>query len=382
LKQQNLITYFIDVPYSLSMPRELAFYGYEKRAAAATPPSHPTHSNITARNRLVFGSMYRGGERGDWRINLANCTLSQTHVESHVHCLASGGCRVAGMRRSRRDRRPPAVTPLENLYVRSRVVTNLPTVHGSLAPASKPAELFLDGSNALGFRDARTAFVDLSRVPARTFSKRLSILLTTFYEQLVSQETYGGDMPPDLARYHTVAAPADDLRSIVDDGFVARTAPTSPLDERGYKAFHRQLGERVQRALNGSALQAVGVVASATAMQRREVYACQFGWLAMLLLAAGTLGALGVAALLMAARCVLAPDMLRYVASMTYTPAAAYFSTPPGGTAMPAMLRAQLLRDVVVRISDVRGDSEVGEVAFVAVDERDVRPLENARLYI
>jgi hypothetical protein len=37
---------------------------------------------------------------------------------------------------------------------------------------------------------------------------------------------------------------------------------------------------------------------------------------------------------------------------------------------------------VVVRIGDVRGDSEVGELAFVAVDECDVQPLDKARLYI
>jgi hypothetical protein len=326
---RSLITYFIDMPYALAMPRELAFYGYEKEGAAAMLP-HLT-DNITVPNRLVFGSLYRRSKRGEWRINLTNCTLFQTHVESQVHCLASGGCRIARMRRSRCDRRPQAVTPLDNLYVRSRVVTNLPIVYGSLTPASKPAELFLDGSDALGFRNVSTAFVDLSHVPARTFSKRLSIVLTTFYEQLMSQATYSGGLPAELARYHVVAAPAEDLRSLVSsdgDSFVVRTAPSQPLDTLRYKAFHRQLAERVQRELNGSTLQAITIATSATVTQRREVYACRFGWLAMLLLVVGTLGTLGAAALLLAARCTLTSDMLRFVASMPYAPAT-HFSTPP-----------------------------------------------------
>ncbi len=146
-------------------------------------------------------------------------------------------------------------------------MTNLPIVHGLRTPGSKPTEPLLNGSNALGFRDARTTFVDLSRVPARIFSMRLNFVLTSFYEQLVSLETYGGDMPPELARCHTIATPADDLTSLVGDrdSFVARTALTSPLAKPGYEVIHLPLVERVQRALNGSVLQAVAVAFSATA---------------------------------------------------------------------------------------------------------------------
>jgi hypothetical protein len=79
---RSLITYFVDTPYTLAMPRELVFYGHDKLAAT---------DNITGRNELVFGSMYRGGKSSDWHINLANCILFQAHFEWKEQCLACGG---------------------------------------------------------------------------------------------------------------------------------------------------------------------------------------------------------------------------------------------------------------------------------------------------
>jgi hypothetical protein len=125
----------------------------------------------------------------------------------------------------------------------------------------------------------------------------------------------------------------------------------------------------------------VSAATSATAAAPAEVFVCRFAWLAVLLLASGTLFLLGGAAVVLAWRSTLAPDMLRCVASMTYANSSV-FSTPPGGTALSAMQRARLLRNVTVRIGDTTGDNgAVGEIAFVAADERKVRSLEHRRLY-
>ncbi len=101
--------------------------------------------------------------------------------------------------------------------------------------------------------------------------------------------------------------------------------------------------------------------------------------MALLLLASAALFTAGVASPALQLRCALAPDMLRYVASLTY--ANPHFGTPPGGSALDGMARAKLLRRVRVRVGDVGGARDVGEVAFVAADEVETRELERTRLY-
>jgi hypothetical protein len=118
---------------------------------------------------------------------------------------------------------------------------------------------------------------------------------------------------------------------------------------------------------------------TATAAMHTPVFACQRAWCAVLLLAAAALFATGAAALALQLRATLAPDMLRYVSSMTY--ANPYFGAPPGGSALDGMERARLLRDVRVRVGDVSGGSSVGTVAFVAAKDVETRALERRRHY-
>jgi hypothetical protein len=125
----------------------------------------------------------------------------------------------------------------------------------------------------------------------------------------------------------------------------------------------------------------VSAAANGTVVASTDVFVCQFGWLAALLLASGTLfgpGVYATLALAAAGGATLAPDMLRCVASITY--ANAYFSTAPGATALDAVQRARLLRCVTMRNGDVRLNGVVGEVAFVAVDEHRLQSLDNERL--
>ncbi len=110
--------------------------------------------------------------------------------------------------------------------------------------------------------------------------------------------------------------------------------------------------------------------------------------MALLLLASAALFTAGVASPALQLRCALAPDMLRYVASMTY--ANPHFSTPPGGSALDKMarvhllcrVRVHLLRRVHVHVGDVGGARSVGEVAFVAAAEVETRDLEQTRFYV
>ncbi len=107
----------------------------------------------------------------------------------------------------------------------------------------------------------------------------------------------------------------------------------------------------------------INYATTGTATKRTENFSCQFHWLAMIWLASGTLCCFGAASFALTIHSTLAPDRLRYVASMTY--ANANFTAPPGATALDAIDRALLLRNVRVRVGDIAcEDDGIGEVGF------------------
>jgi hypothetical protein len=116
-----------------------------------------------------------------------------------------------------------------------------------------------------------------------------------------------------------------------------------------------------------------------TVTTRTRVFVYNFAWLGALLLALATLFAASTVALALQLRCTLALNMLRYVASMTYTNR--HFHMPAGGSALDGMARAQLLHDVPVRIGDItRGDGTgADEVVFAATSDAEVYELTTRR---
>ncbi len=157
-----------------------------------------------------------------------------------------------------------------------------------------------------------------------------------------------------------------------------RPTPGSVSDRTTLVEFYTQTSTFVAHRVPNS-VPFVGVATNATAVAYAAVYACHFGWLAVLLAAAAALALMSVASLALRRRRVLAPDMLRGVAGRTYDNA--FFGTPPGGSALDGMARSLLLRDVSVRISDDQDHGEVGRVAFVATACKGTARLQNDRLY-
>ena len=121
----------------------------------------------------------------------------------------------------------------------------------------------------------------------------------------------------------------------------------------------------------------IGATTNATVIHRQQIFVCNFGWLALLFTASGAIFITGLAGLLLK-RQTLAPELFGFVASMTYENP--YVRLPEGGNVLDAMERARLLKDMKVRIADVRVDDDVGHVAFTA--EGKCRKLERGRLYI
>jgi hypothetical protein len=336
------------------------------------------------RRRLVVGFLYRKSTR-DQRvsINLSNCTLSETRVEAAVFCpgerFGGGGCIVKKVRLSLGDNRPHSLTRFDNWISGDYLARELPRGLPDTQKQTSLAIKFLSGmslTNMPVMVDINKPLMrapDTSKVPPSIFSKRLSLLLNTQYDTTIATGQ-GTPTPPDFGVFGNVSEPLRDIY---------RYAPNISSHNFSSADEFTRLYHAARHNINNAMAQGMPFIAAATTATARThtpIYVCSFGWLAVLLLAAVALLASGVASLALQLRCTLAPDMLRCVASMTY--ANPHFRTPPGGTALDGMARAQLLRRMRVRVGDISGGAaEVGEVAFVALDCVAARELERERRY-
>jgi hypothetical protein len=363
------------------------FQAYMAPDTVATPLSDPTFS---APRWFVFGALYFvAGGRGGHAINLTNCTLSEIRVESAVYCprAADGGdCRVQRMRRSLADARPPALTLLDDPVTEQRTVNILPKRFQGPANASSALEHFLYGNAFAGrmllpFAANTSALsVDLARVPPDAFSRRLGIVLNTHVNHLISLNDDAA-FTDRFGALRNVSSPAADMHIFAPPPPLTATAAAAAggvLDAAAFRHFENATRARISRAMDAN-LPFVPLAATAAAQAHAPVFVCRFAWLAALLLAAAALGATGAAALALQLRGTLAPDVLRCVAA-----GLAWANAPGGGgggSALDGMARTRLLHDVRVRVGDVNGGGDVGEVAFVAVDDVPTRKLERQRLY-
>ncbi len=400
-----LMSYFIDAEGYGSLERMTASLGLD---IPRTPLGSAPKPSVAEPLRYVFGSLFATGEgrRRQEFIHLANCTLRQTHVESAVFCSSEsddggggGGCRVTKMRLSRTDQRPSTVTLLDTLLVTEIPNSTFPCAcTGSGNSSSTTWEWFLtegaitpDTVSYLSIA-RRRRFADVSQVPPETFRRRLSVLLKSYFTarlwglgdvaatdaepfDIINNHSNNNNFTTNKINNTTALLPSADMQPFV-------TMPAqAPADIAALKRFWHDLQHSMVRAL-GAGLQFLPAVAMAAASTHTPVYVCRAGWAAALLAAAGALLVAGGAALLLLRlRGTLAPDMLRCAASMAY--GNPRFATPPGGSALDGIRRAQLLRRVRVRVGDVRGgDGDVGELAFVPADKVATRALERNRLYI
>jgi hypothetical protein len=192
-------------------------------------------------------------------------------------------------------------------------------------------------------------FVDMAQVPPAAFASRLLLLLNMAYQSgLVTQSpVFLNDNPADAAAY------GFDFGRLPANGSVAQAVVDAACRLMCTRSTEAAVTHTVQ------------------------VFAYSRLWLALLFGSASVLLTLGLAGTVVGWRTYV-PDMLGYVASMTYNND--YVPLPERGGVLDAMHRARLLRNVRVKVGDVRGDGDVGLVAFTT--QRNVRPLEKGRPYI
>lgn len=342
------------------------------------------HQRFTRRNITYAGLAERRfyNNRGivQHRINAANCSLGQTHTETEVQCTQNAGCQATRMRRSATDSRPGEVTALDHPTIQDMlrylpVAFGVSTKEGATYDEERsrgvPTEQFLFDSSSFPFvlpsseDDENRGWVDISTIPPEVFSLRLGILLNTYYQIALAPFAYMGSLPMNnMSIYGPSTIPATDVNAYLPSNLTAANT-----------TFLQWWPEFSKNTFN-SGLAFVGAATNGTLSMPQEVYQCNFAWTAALFAASAILFAIGTASLVLKGQ-TLGPETFGFVSSMTYENP--YLDIPRGGTMLDAMERSRLLRDVQVQVGDVKGDREVGHIAFTA--GMPVRKLERGRLY-
>ncbi|KAF3040303.1 hypothetical protein E8E12_006936 [Didymella heteroderae] len=319
--------------------------------------------------QLTFASVYGINRGGDEQgLSITNCSLFQHHVEASVRCTGTE-CAVDRLRKSRTDTRPNALTQLEYFSITKAIAKEFPTAI-KFNEGSSPTELFMMNTSAYPFTKKagrlfpNEVYANLSDLSPEVFSRRLSLVLNT-YTQLSTQSTgYFGSLTRNLSAYGPDTLPVTDINAYLP----ANLSATEHTWDVWSTPFQQKVIDLDYPFL--------GATTTATSKSTTQIFACNFAWVALLLASSIIILITGLVAVVLKRR-TLGPEMFGFVASMTYENP--WLNLPTGGTMLDSMERARLLKDIEVQIGDVRGNEEIGHIAFAA--GVPLRKLERGRLY-
>ena len=324
---------------------------------------------LETKRELVYASLSPNGtDAGELVMNIGRCALTQHHVEASISC-DGGRCTATKLRPSTTDTRPAALTGFDHGTIMIGFAQQFPKAV-TFTQGSSPTEKFISNSSAfpfvqqVGYFDFSTSYNDLSLLPAEVFSKRLSVLMNTFYQLSMQPTGYFGGLSGNLSAYGPDTLPNDDLNAYLPSNLSATN--NTFLD--WYWEFEKNI-EDIRSPF-------IGATTMATTSHKKEIFVCDFAWLSLLLVSSTAILLTGAIALVLKRR-TLGPEMFGFVSSMTYENP--YVRIPRGGSMLDAMERARLLKDIPVRVGDVCGEEQVGRIALAA--GVPVRKLERGRLY-
>jgi hypothetical protein len=230
------------------------------------------------------------------------------------------------------------------------------------------AEIFINDTTLNSYSEIFDAgLVDLSLISKEKISARLSIVLNTNFQILTFPGSFLGNSGRNLSAYGPETTPLNAIQ-------VCFGSNAKLEDVTGFINGNR-MDDSVTDCEKGSPF----VAAASTGIETRgtESYTCHTVWLVLLLISTLILLATGVCSIVLK-QFTLAPDLFSYAISMTYENP--YVKIPRGGTSLDAIERGRLLKDLKVKIGDVEGDNEVGQIAFTSGVE--TRKLEKGRIYL
>ncbi|QDS69062.1 hypothetical protein FKW77_009901 [Venturia effusa] len=289
-------------------------------------------TNSTATGIQSFQLLSMGRTNG----SEVNCTVAQRDVISHVECQGLK-CQVNAMRPSTvavADRDPFQIIGFRNMLNQFPSVTIWRKSHLTVE-GSTPTEQWLIDPDT-NFTQIYT-FGNLSSIDKRDLGERMQILYNTFW-----QSTFGAQ--------HIVGQTSTNL---------------SYYDQAPIMA-----GTNMNISFNST-------TASGVRYGEQRLH-CDWVFVVLLLVTSIILLCAGLISVYLKEK-TLAPDILGYASSAAhenpYFPTNRTYSTHKDG-----LQRARALEDVKVMIGDVKGDSDVGHIAFAAV-QPGVQRLRKGRVY-
>ncbi|KAB8606216.1 hypothetical protein FH972_025847 [Carpinus fangiana] len=320
-------------------PRYMAMAGLPLNSSIGSP-SLNVHRHITFASRK--GPLDENADSADAPAGVLvwNCTIKSVHVESQVNCATPGQCAVHKMRKSVTDTRPETVSPLDQMTVAGNFFSSLQRANGlSHSGQSSPAEIFILNTSSSPFQvdqNLQDNYVNLEHLDPGLFGQRLSLLINTYFQLGQSPYAFLGNLPTDLTVYgdpslNPMALDIPEAQRLVFDVAPMITKETNATVDHPFETYHTNTA-----------------------------------WLVGLIVASSILLLVSLAGLLVKVLTI-APDIMGYVSSMTYHNP--YVHLPPGGGPLDGMERARLLRDIRIKIADVKGSDEVGHVALVSVED-------------
>ena len=247
------------------------------------------------------------------------CNFTPSHVESEVNC-EDDYCWVSRMRLDSGPDLPTSQTPLTHSLL-TMLQSFVQSGNPRLSPDQpSPKEYYLaDSSNANSFNGN----LDLSTVPANTFTQRLSLLFNTYWQASIVPWDYTGKVLQD-ANY--------------------------PL------------------------LEQIAIITTSI-----NVYRADWAWLAVLLVSSTILLVAAVAGAIWDSRLVVGPEFFRVTSSLAHRNK--YMRVPSGESTISGAARAQQLRNVRVMLQDVAPGQDVGKLALGTVEGNGGQRLKLGRIY-
>ena len=324
---------------------------------------------IFPKRKITYASSFGFDSLGNTTLNIANCSLGQVHTETVVKCTKDR-CAAIRVRPSVVDLRDPHVTPFDHTLIAQMALVAFPKAFG-WSRGSNPTEQFLFNTSSFQLVSPTTnlghnpGWVDMAALSPKLFAKRLALVLNTFYQLTIAPNAYLGNLPQrNSSAFGLDTTPVKD----VDVYLPSNMTTANTTFEQWYMPF--------QEKTYTAGIYFIGATTNSTISETHRIFACNFAWLSLLLVSACAIFLIGVASLILK-RKTLGPEMFGFVTSLTYENP--YLNLPAGGSMLDSMERARLLKDLEVHIGDVRGDEDVGHIAFAAGLPK--RTLERDRLY-
>jgi hypothetical protein len=317
---------------------------------SVTQANASTAANNHRSRRLFFASARRDNSSAEYILSATKCVVTEIHAEVGVHCPTGlRDCKATRMRRSLVDRRPRSNTPLDSHRMLMSIIQLMPKLQSDNGESSSTTELFLHDTARYLERMDGAKHINMAEVPPSLFASRLTLVLNTWYQILLTpSDALMGNAPTDVAAY------GFDFGQLPANGSV----PQSVVDKSCRHMCTRST--------------------TAVVTNTKLVFTYHPVWLALLFACSGMLLLVGLAGLIVGWSAHM-PDVLGYVASMTYHNT--YLPLPERGGVLDGMRRARILRDLPISVGDVAGDNaDVGRVAFTS--RPDARRLEMGRKYV